>query len=251
MATGISALTGNSPTPESSRVVTGDFSGGKVKSSVSNEGDKDVFKAENMGKEEFLQLLITSLQHQDPLSPTSNEDFISQMAQFSALEQSTNMATSIDKLATGLNDMITNQNAASDRILEASITSLLGKEVRIQKKEFQFNGKEADIKINIPKGESALASILDEEGKVVNTVPISNPGDQVLKWNGLQANGKTAPSGQYSIVLSSPAGDRPVGYAYEEDKVSGISYDSGKTYIHVNGEKFKYADILHISDRSE
>ncbi len=46
----------------------------------------------NLGKEEFLKILITQLQHQDPLSPVEDREFIAQLAQFSALEQMQNMS---------------------------------------------------------------------------------------------------------------------------------------------------------------
>ncbi len=44
-----------------------------------------------MNKDTFLNLLVTQMQHQDPLEPTKNEDFLAQMAQFSALEQMNNL----------------------------------------------------------------------------------------------------------------------------------------------------------------
>ncbi|OZU90316.1 flagellar hook assembly protein FlgD [Virgibacillus indicus] len=52
----------------------------------------------NLGKEEFLKILMTQLQNQDPLSPMDDKAFISQMATFSQLEQTMNMANSIDAL---------------------------------------------------------------------------------------------------------------------------------------------------------
>lgn len=51
-----------------------------------------------LGKEEFLKILMTQLQYQDPLSPMDDREFISQMATFSSLEQMMNMAQSIDVL---------------------------------------------------------------------------------------------------------------------------------------------------------
>jgi len=45
----------------------------------------------NLGTTDFLQLLVTQLQNQDPLNPSSNEEFAAQLAQFSALEQMQNM----------------------------------------------------------------------------------------------------------------------------------------------------------------
>lgn len=51
-----------------------------------------------LGKDEFLKILMTQLQNQDPLSPLDDKDFIAQMATFSSLEQMMNMAASIDLL---------------------------------------------------------------------------------------------------------------------------------------------------------
>ena len=52
----------------------------------------------SLGKDDFLNLLITQLTHQDPLDPIDDTEFIAQMAQFSTLEQITNVASSMDNL---------------------------------------------------------------------------------------------------------------------------------------------------------
>ncbi len=54
----------------------------------------------NLGKDDFLRLLTTQLQHQDPMNPQSDMAFIGQMAQFSALEQTTNMAQALERYGT-------------------------------------------------------------------------------------------------------------------------------------------------------
>lgn len=53
---------------------------------------------EGLGKDSFLQLLVTELTHQDPTNPMQDRDFIAQMAQFSSLEQMTNVNTQISEL---------------------------------------------------------------------------------------------------------------------------------------------------------
>lgn len=57
---------------------------------VSNYADSTQ-NSTKLGQNEFLKLLVTQLQYQDPLSPLSNEDFIAQLAQFSTLESMENL----------------------------------------------------------------------------------------------------------------------------------------------------------------
>lgn len=75
-------------------------------------------KATNeLGKDDFLKLLITQLSNQDPTNPMEDTQFISQMAQFSSLEQITNMNESFSKMA--------------GMISSAQASSTLGKTVEI------------------------------------------------------------------------------------------------------------------------
>lgn len=51
-----------------------------------------------LGKNDFLKLLVTQLKYQDPMNPTDDKDFMGNMAQFSSLEQTSNMAQAVEKL---------------------------------------------------------------------------------------------------------------------------------------------------------
>jgi flagellar basal-body rod modification protein FlgD len=56
-----------------------------------------------LGKDDFLKLLVGQLQHQDPLAPSDDQQWIGQMAAFSQLEQVSNMAASTEKIVDTLN----------------------------------------------------------------------------------------------------------------------------------------------------
>jgi len=71
-----------------------------------------------LGKDDFLKILITQLQHQDPTAPLEDKEFISQMAQFSSLEQMTNLSANFQKLQ-GL-------------LASSEASGILGKQVLIQ-----------------------------------------------------------------------------------------------------------------------
>lgn len=60
---------------------------------------------EILGKDDFLKLLVTELSNQDPLSPMDNKDMITQMAQFSTVEQMNNMSSAMEKLGSGFTSL--------------------------------------------------------------------------------------------------------------------------------------------------
>ena len=55
-----------------------------------------------LGKDDFLKLFIAQLQHQDPMNPMNDSEFMGQMASFSTLEQVSNMAAANQKMAASL-----------------------------------------------------------------------------------------------------------------------------------------------------
>jgi len=59
----------------------------------------------SLGKNAFLQLLATQLEYQDPLQPTDNTQFVAQLAQFSSLEQMTNVSTQEGQVVSSVNQL--------------------------------------------------------------------------------------------------------------------------------------------------
>ncbi|MBN2874634.1 MAG: flagellar hook assembly protein FlgD [Spirochaetales bacterium] len=116
-------------------------------------GGGKAYKAD-LDKDDFLKILITQLQHQDPTNPMQDKEFIAQMAQFSSLEQMTNMATSFGKLSGVLNS--------------SEAQSLLGHTVEVLDGERAVYGKVSQV----VRGEFPLVMVngsfydLDQVSKV-------------------------------------------------------------------------------------
>jgi flagellar basal-body rod modification protein FlgD len=87
---------------------------------------RNIVPDQNLGKEDFLKILLTQLSHQDPTAPMEDKEFVAQMAQFSSLEQMTNMAADFAKMARML------------RVTEAS--SAIGKSVELQLEDETIQG---------------------------------------------------------------------------------------------------------------
>ncbi len=67
--------------------------------SAANSEITQATQSSTLGKDDFLKILITQLTHQNPLEPMEDKEFIAQMAQFSSLEQMTNIASGMENLA--------------------------------------------------------------------------------------------------------------------------------------------------------
>jgi flagellar basal-body rod modification protein FlgD len=81
---------------------------------------------QSLGKDDFLELLITQLRHQDPTSPMKDKEFIAQMAQFSSLEQMTNLSSNFKELSSTLN--------------RGNALNLLGRQVTVREGDTRIQG---------------------------------------------------------------------------------------------------------------
>lgn len=109
-----------------------------------------------LDKDAFMKILITQLQNQDPTSPMEDREFIAQMAQFSTLEQMTNMNNSLQRFV---------DSQAQNQML--SYSQFIGKEVTWQSME---ESGEENQESTIEQGSGKVTSIQIKNGSVTLTL---------------------------------------------------------------------------------
>ena len=135
----------------------------------------------SLGQEDFLKLMTTQLQNQDPFAPMENGEFIAQMAQFSTVTGITEMGQTLKGLSDKLNEF---------RIATAS--DLLGNSVLVPGNVVRPN-KDGEVHgiIDLPSPSSETSvSFFDSSGELVHTVDLGSQGRGLVgfEWKGIPKN---------------------------------------------------------------
>jgi len=198
----------------------------------------------SLGKDAFLNLLLTQMKMQDPLEPLKNEEMIAQLAQFSSLEQLQNMSGALQQnldVNLALGQMLSNTMA----------TTLLGKEVHVNSDTFKYEpGNTPPVGYDL-KGDAQSVSvkIYDENGKLVRTMTQQDQGmgAHSIEWDGKDDSGIKMSGGTYTIKVEAKHGDDTVeSRALLIGRVSGIRYKDGGAQVLLGGTEVALGAIEDI-----
>jgi flagellar basal-body rod modification protein FlgD len=144
---------------------------------------------------DFMQLLVAQLQNQDPTAPVQGTEFVTQLAQFALLQQSTAQSQTLSNLSTQLTGLSNNQS-----------TDLVGKTVTVSGNTVSYNGTAA-TPTNVTLAAAAknvTATITDSSGNVVQTLNLDAhaAGPVSIPWNGQNSAGGTVPVGNYTVTVT-------------------------------------------------
>ncbi|WP_310614920.1 flagellar hook capping FlgD N-terminal domain-containing protein [Limnohabitans sp.] len=198
----------------------------------------------SMGQSEFLTLFTTQLKNQDPTDPVKNEAFVAQLAQFSQLEATTAMKTSMNSLVSSM---------SNDRMLGAA--SLMGKQVAVPDGPVQVTDTTVSQgTINVPAGADGIQlQVFNDKGILVRTqiMGAQKPGDVTLAWDGMTDGGQPAVNGTYRYVAtvnSQGVMSKPTVNTYATvTGVSSAGTSDGTMLLEVAGGKtVNLADVKRI-----
>lgn len=200
---------------------------------------------QDMGKAEFLSLLVAQLQNQDPLSPMESQDFAAQLAQFSSLEQLTDMNATLE-MGMEMDLMLT--SAVNNTLA----SNFIGKEVSSYGDTVALvSGQRPTVNFLLQDyADQVEVNIYDPAGNLVRTIETNglDGGEQSLEWDGKNNNGEDLPGGNYrfEVEAKDPQGERVGAVTISKGLVSSIRYTEGHAVLIVNGKEVSLADVLEI-----
>ncbi|MBL4719994.1 MAG: flagellar hook assembly protein FlgD [Alphaproteobacteria bacterium] len=174
--------------------------------------------------DDFLILLTTQLQHQDPLAPTDTNEFTNQLVQFASIEQQVQQNTNLEKLID-----LQGQNQAIGAL------SFMGRTIEAQGNTNMLIDGETTFTYRLPENASgASISIFDSSGELVfQEAAPTDAGLHDIVWDGSTNAGGLAPDGAYSFLVTAIGrNDAPLDVTHGVvGVVSGISFENGETIL--------------------
>lgn len=196
----------------------------------------------DLGKDEFLKLMLAQLQNQDPLNPVDSTAFVTQTAQFTSLEQLQNIYSAVTSLATEV--------AGYSRVGSAS--ALLGKTVAFNGSPVTLDGgTPTTLSYALPaSAQAVMVQVLDASGNAVRTL---NGGEQSqgthrISFDGKADDGTTLAPGTYAYQVAAvdSAGNVLSGVYTGTGSVTGITNNWGALMLQVGSQSVPLSSVVGV-----
>ena len=196
----------------------------------------------SMGKTEFLKLLTAQLQHQDPMNPQSDSDFVAQLAQFSGLEQAIEQNRQLEML-----------QMASSALVNSTNTNLIGKEITANGNVVNLiPGKSpSPVEFRLSADtQQTMARVVDQSGRVVKSIDLGpqGAGRHKFRWDGTDDHGDFVEMGVYRVDIQGydSAGRGTPAEISVKGIVTGVTYENGFPELLIGDSRVQPADVLVI-----
>ncbi len=186
----------------------------------------------NLGRDDFMRLLMTQMQSQDPLEPMDNTQFTAQLAQFSSLEQ-------LEGMTSAMNNMAVSQASNTSALM----VSFIGKTVEVASSDIVVGAEGGTHPIGFElagDAENVEVTILDDQGRVVRRLDAGafDAGRGELTWDGLDDEGNPVEAGTYTAQIdATDQNDEPVETMMRMGRVvSGVTFAGGVPMLMLEGD---------------
>ena len=207
-----------------------------IDNSVSQSVTSQTTKTTALGKDDFIKLLLAQLKNQDPLKPLDGTDFAAQLAQFSSLEQLSNMNTELKNQS--VNQMTMNYTQS---------INMIGKEVVTNSSNsLTVNGPSTDLNYELATdAQSVTITILDKEGKLVKTWDESaqKAGMNKVTWDTSDVE-----KGDYTfqVIAKDSQGQTVSVDTMTSGLVTAVHFRNNQILVTVNGNEVPLSNIIEV-----
>ena len=195
----------------------------------------------DLGKEEFLKLLVAQLQNQDPMNPSSPEQMASQLAQFSSLEQLINV-----------NSLLTEQTASNAAMALAlnnsAAVGVLGKDVMAVGDSVAVTGAgDETVTVGVEAGGEATLILYDEGGLVVGSREVGpvGGGRQDIEL-GDAAVGLDPGNYRYELIVTGADGAPLEVQTFMHTRIDGLRYGPQGPVLIAGTQEIPLSNIVEI-----
>jgi len=188
---------------------------------------------------DFLNLLMTQLQNQDPTSPMDANSFTTELVQFSSVEQQINTNTSLTQLI---------QLTQAADVTQSS--AILGKQVTIQSTQMPLQNSTGTVNFTAPAAEPVAITVRDANGNTVRQVTMkATEGANTWTWNGSNASGQTEPDGAYTVSVTSASGATAVPFTVV-GTATGVTTTNGNINLQLGAVSVPFSDVTSVANGS-
>lgn len=194
--------------------------------------DKPRQVKKQMDKDDFLKIMVTQMKNQDPTNPMKADQFATQLAQFTSVEQLQNLNSQMKKMAT-----------ANQPLERLALTNMIGKVVTVDRDRFQHTETETSpLTYELPENaKSVTISVINEAGEKVFSKELGAmpAGKQTYHWDGNKDTGEAMKSGGY-IFRVQARGEMNQAIdmkSQSQEQVVGITFEGGEGMLLVGDAK--------------
>lgn len=195
------------------------------------------------GKDQFLKLLVAQISHQDPMNPLDDKDLVTQLAQFSSIEQ-----------AIETNQRLAALQGATATQGRTALAGLIGREVSADARTLHWrsDGQAPRVGFELQGAAQKVdVQITDANGRLVRTLHLGamSPGAQSIPWDGRSDSNTIMPDGDYDVTLqAADANGKPVqALTQTRGVVTGVGFDAGGAAIMLGDIRLRPQDIQEIN----
>jgi flagellar basal-body rod modification protein FlgD len=211
-----------------------------VGSSSGNGSSSASSPSSGLSSQDFLSLLVSELQNQDPLNATSVTDFINQMTSYANFSQQQSINSSLNALAGAFSSLVTlnSVNYIGHKVEAKTDTAVLTSGSATY--GYSLSATATDVSITIK--DSAGATVFTGTGT-------GNSGDNTFTWDGKDSSGKQLPDGgkyTISVTATDAVGNSVFNYPTTIGVVTGIDTSTSIPSLTVNGIPVSASDIIGV-----